>query len=56
MKLDFDEGEWSLKIHDIDASAINNYDGVDVAFCIGYMAARENIDMQIGGLSYIVED
>jgi hypothetical protein len=56
MKLDFDEGEWSLKIHDIDASAINSYDGVDVAFCIGYMAARESIDMQIGGLSYIAEE
>jgi len=55
MKLDFDEGEWSLKIHDIDASAINSYDGVDVAFCIGYMAARESISMQIGGLSYIAE-
>ncbi len=45
MKLDFDEGEWSLKIHDIDASAINSYDGVDVAFCIGYMAARKSIDI-----------
>ena len=56
MKLDLDEGEWSLKIHDIDASAINSYDGVDVAFCIGYMAARESIDMQIGGLSYIAEE
>jgi len=56
MKLDFDEGEWSLKIHDIDASAINSYDGVDVAFCIGYMAARASISMQIGGLSYIAEE
>jgi len=56
MKLDFDEGEWSLKVHDIDASAINSYDGVDVAFCIGYMAARKSISMQIGGLSYIAEE
>jgi hypothetical protein len=56
MKLDLDEGEWTLKVHDIDASAINGYNGVDVAFCIGYMAAKETIYMQIGDLSYIAEE
>ena len=55
MTLDFDKGEWSFKVSKIDASAIDNYDGVDVAFCIGYMAAIERINMQIGGLSYIAE-
>ncbi len=56
MKLNFDKGEWHFKVDKIDASAVDNCDGVDVAFCIGYMAARENIDMQIGGLSYIAEE
>jgi hypothetical protein len=56
MNLDFDEGEWSLKVHDMDASAINGYDGVDVAFCVGYMAAKANIDMRVGVLSYIAEN
>jgi hypothetical protein len=56
MELDFEDGEWRLLVHDIDASAINSYDGVDVSFCIGYMATKESIDMSIGGLSYIAED
>ena len=43
-------------MHDIDASVINGYDGVDVAFCIGYVAAKVNIDMRVGGLSYVAED
>lgn len=55
MELDFEDGEWRLMVHDIDADAINSYDGVDVAFCIGYMAAKESIDMRIGGLSYVAE-
>ncbi len=56
MVLNFDDGEWSLLAHDIDASAVNNYDGVDVAFSIGYMSAIENVNMRLGGLSYIAED
>jgi hypothetical protein len=56
MELDFEDGEWRLLVHDIDASAINSYDGVDVSFCIGYMASKESIDMRIGGLSYIAEE
>jgi hypothetical protein len=56
MDLDFDVGEWSLKVRDIDASTVNGYDGVDIAFCVGYMAAKANIDMKVGGLSYIAED
>ena len=55
MMLDFDKGEWSFKVSKIDASVVDNYDGVDVVFCIGYMAAIERINMQIGGLSYIAE-
>jgi hypothetical protein len=55
MTLDFDRGEWSFKVSKIDASVIDNYDGVDVAFYIGHIAAIERINMQIGGLSYIAE-
>ena len=61
MKLDFDKGEvehasvnlaWNLKVDKVDASIVDNSDGVDVTFTIGSMSAVDNIDMRIDRLSY----
>ncbi|GAG78901.1 unnamed protein product, partial [marine sediment metagenome] len=52
MKLNFDKGEWSFKVDKIDASAVDNADGVDVTFAIGSMSASEHINMWVDSLSY----
>ena len=52
MELDFNKGEWSLTIEDIDASIIDNSDGVDVTLQIGYMQASHNVPMWIDYLVY----
>lgn len=56
MVVDFDEGEWSLIARDIDASLIDNSDGVTIVFAMGDSAAIEIINMQVGGLSYTAGD
>jgi len=55
MKLDFNKGEWSLKVSKIDASAIDNHDGVDLTFAIGSLSAREKLDMWVERLSHTAE-
>jgi len=55
MGLNFDEGKWSLLAHDIDASAVDNRDGVDMAFSIGSMSATDHVKMRVERLSYIGE-
>jgi hypothetical protein len=55
MVIDFDEGNWSLIVRDIDASLLDNSDGVTVVFAVGASAAIELINMRIGGLSYTAE-
>ncbi|MFC2122570.1 right-handed parallel beta-helix repeat-containing protein [Bacteroidota bacterium] len=52
MKLDFDKGEWDLKVDKVDASVIDNCDGVVVTFSIGAMSAEDDIDMWVESLSY----
>lgn len=52
MELDFDRGEWSLMVDDIDASAIDSDDGVVVTLMIGYMLAGQNVPMWVGRLIY----
>ena len=52
MELDFERGEWSLMVDDIDASTINNDDGVDVTLMIGYMLAGQNVPMWVDRLVY----
>jgi len=55
MILDFDQGFWRLLVHDIDAGAIDNCDGVDLTFSIGSMSAAEHVDMWVGRLSYMAD-
>lgn len=52
MELDFDRGEWSLMVDDIDASAIDSDDGVVVTLMIGYMLAGQNVPMWADRLVY----
>jgi hypothetical protein len=52
MTLNFYEGKWSLVARDIDASVINNYDGVDVKLSIGSIVGMDHIEMRIDSLSY----
>lgn len=54
MKLDLESGEWSLKVSNVDASAIDNSDGVTITLSIGeILSATQLISMQVGGLTYI---
>ena len=53
MSLDFEKGEWSLKVDKVDASAIDNSDGVEITLTIGALSATEVINMQVGGLTFI---
>jgi hypothetical protein len=52
MDLDFDNGEWSLMAHDVDASVVCSCDGVAVILKIGHMIARKNVPMWIDYLVY----
>jgi hypothetical protein len=52
MWLDFDRGTWSVSIIDVDASAVDSYDGVSVELMIGELLGEETIDMRINSLSY----
>lgn len=52
MDIDFSTGQWSFMIHDIDASVIDNSDGVDVTLMIGYMLAGQNVPMWIDYLVF----
>jgi len=52
MIVDFEVGEWSLIVNNVDASMVDNSDGVTVIFSVGGNAAIEVVDMKIGGLSY----
>lgn len=52
MKLNFDKGEWHFKVDKIDASAVDNCDGVDVTLFIGPMGASERVDMSVDRLLY----
>jgi len=56
MILDFDEGHWSLLVHNVDASAVDNCDGLDMTFSIGSMSTAEHVDMWVDRLSYIAQD
>jgi hypothetical protein len=55
MVMDFEVGEWSLIVRDIDADLVDNSDGITVIFAVGDSAAIERIYMQIGGLSYTAD-
>ncbi|HEY32768.1 MAG TPA: hypothetical protein G4O10_06645 [Dehalococcoidia bacterium] len=55
MKIDLESGEWSLKISDIDASVIDNSDGVEITLAIGELCAVEVINMHVGGLTFIAD-
>jgi len=50
--IDFDTGIINLIAKNIDASIVDNSDGVSVIFAFGENAAIEVINMKIGGLSY----
>jgi len=50
--LDFRRGTWDFKARNIDASAINGFDGVSVTMVIGGVIGTENINMLIDSLSY----
>jgi DMSO/TMAO reductase YedYZ molybdopterin-dependent catalytic subunit/frataxin-like iron-binding protein CyaY len=50
--LNFRSGKWNLFVSDIDASAIDSYDGVSVQLTIDVMEGTENINMHIDSLSY----
>ena len=57
MDLDFDKGEWSFMVHDVDASPVDSDNGVpevgvDVTLMIGYMLAGQNVPMWINYLVY----
>ncbi|MDD5511049.1 MAG: hypothetical protein PHI12_09600 [Dehalococcoidales bacterium] len=52
MTLNFEKGEWGLSVRDIDASAIDSYDGVTVQLAIGEMVGETTISMRIDSLSY----
>jgi hypothetical protein len=52
MSLDFRKGTMDLRVNDIDLSAVDSYDGVDVMLGIGSIVGMENIDMHIDSLSY----
>ena len=52
MKLDFETGEWMLKVLGIDASAVDNCDGVTVALAIGDMSGEDSLSMWVGSLEY----
>ncbi len=52
MKLDFETGEWFFKVLGIDASAVDNCDGVTVALAIGDMSGEDSLSMWIGSLEY----
>jgi hypothetical protein len=55
MELDFKKGEWRLRVSKIDASAIDNSDGVEITLTIGDLYASELINMQVGGLTFIAD-
>ncbi|MFC1929804.1 hypothetical protein ACFLW6_02945 [Chloroflexota bacterium] len=52
MKLNFHDGTWSLKVEHIDASIVDNKDGVDVTLVIGDMFAGKNVVMFCNDLVY----
>jgi branched-chain amino acid transport system substrate-binding protein len=52
MVLNFDQGSWNLCLYGVDASVVDNCDGVDVTFTIGAMRDSEHIDMKVKRLSY----
>jgi hypothetical protein len=52
MTLNFDKGEWGLIVRDIDASVIDNCDGVDVTLMIDSIVGMEHIEMHVDSLSY----
>lgn len=55
MEIDFESGEWCLKVSKIDASAIDNSDGVEITLTIGELSATQMINMRVGGLTFIAE-
>jgi hypothetical protein len=52
MSLNFGTGEWSLLARDVDASVVDNSDGVDVKLSIGLLKGSEHIEMRVDSLSY----
>jgi hypothetical protein len=52
MSLNFGTGEWSLLVRDVDASVVDNSDGVDVKLSIGLIKGAEHIGMRVDSLSY----
>jgi hypothetical protein len=52
MSLNFGTGEWSLLVRDVDASVVDNSDGVDVKLSLGSIVGIESIGMRIDSLSY----
>jgi hypothetical protein len=52
MTLNVTRGTWEIHVNNIDASDINNYDGVDVTLTIGSVVGTKHLDMTIDSLSY----
>jgi uncharacterized repeat protein (TIGR02543 family) len=52
MTLNVTRGTWDIHVNNINASDINNYDGVDVTLTIGSVVGMKHIDMTIDSLSY----
>ncbi|MEJ2739411.1 MAG: hypothetical protein P8105_06250, partial [Dehalococcoidia bacterium] len=52
MWLDFDRGTWSVTVMNVDASSVDNSDGVDVSLMIGELLGSEHIEMNVTGLTY----
>lgn len=52
MKLNFNDGTWSLKVELTDASGVDNRDGVNIALAIGDMFTGEIISMFCNDLVY----
>lgn len=52
MKLNFETSEWFFKALGIDASAVDNCDGVTVTLAIGDMSGEDSLSMWVGSLEY----
>jgi uncharacterized repeat protein (TIGR02543 family) len=52
MTLNVTRGTWDIHVNNINASDINNYNGVDVTLTIGPVVGMKHIDMTIDSLSY----
>ena len=52
IELNFTTGRWELSFQNIDAGAIDSYDGVTVTLTIGDMVGTDTVNMYINSLSF----